>query len=179
MSDVAPPVTADRQPVTVFQGELPCPGVRSGRVAAYEYDIRETLAVRPGLSRRQRAYLLLDESVQLAQPLVFPSHQAGWWYVDLVAIDETDTTITVADRYIDVIVGPPGHPYRMLDLDEFGEALQIGAISADEGARVLAATQAFLDRHLNRRHDLEVVWPDFPPTVLASVQHTAIPPRPW
>jgi hypothetical protein len=85
MSGVAPSAPADLQPVTVLSRERTCPGVRSGRVAAYEFDIPETLAVRPGLSRRQRAFLLLDESVQLAQPQVFPPHQTGWWYVDLVA----------------------------------------------------------------------------------------------
>lgn len=43
-------VTPER--VTVLRGDVPCPGVRVGRVAAYEFDIPEGIYVRPDAGRR-------------------------------------------------------------------------------------------------------------------------------
>ncbi len=74
----ARPVTPSPERITVLRGDLPCPGVQSGRVAAYEFDIPEGMYVRPDAGRRQRAFLLLDESAQLNQPVVFKPERAGW-----------------------------------------------------------------------------------------------------
>jgi hypothetical protein len=161
--------------VTVLRGDLPCPGVRVGRVAAYEFDIPEGHYVRPGAGRRQRSFLLLDESAQLNQPVVFRPHHAGWWYVDLVDIREDGATIHVVDHYVDFVVGPAGLPYRVLDLHELGEALTTGALTTDQVAHVLAATQAFADRHLQGRDHEGPDWPDFPPAALAPVRDLDIP----
>jgi len=38
--------------MTVLRGDLPCPGVRLGRVAAYEFDILEGMYVVPGAGSR-------------------------------------------------------------------------------------------------------------------------------
>jgi hypothetical protein len=165
------------EPVTVLRGDLPCPGVRVGRVAAYEFDIPEGIYVRPGAGRRQRAFLLLDESAQLNQPVVFKPDRAGWWYIDLVQIREQGDTIHVADHYVDIIVGPPGLPYRLLDLHELGDALTTGALTTQQVAHVLAATQTFVDRHLQGRNHHGPDWPDFPPAALAPVRETEIPSR--
>lgn len=161
----------------MLRGNLPCPGIRAGRVAAYEFDIPEDMYVRPNAGRRQRVFLLLDESAQLDQPVVFKPHRAGWWYIDLVEIHEQGDTIHVADHYADLIVGPPGLPYRVLDLDELGEALTSGALTVAQVAHVLAATQAFVDRHLQGKDHTGPGWPDFPPAALAAVRDTEIPSR--
>src|SRR5688572_4327504 len=107
-------------------GVGPFPGVRLGRVAAYDFPLGEASFVRPGLLREDRAYLLLDEGIQLSCPPGFPEQQAGWWYIDLVEISEVGGNVRVADHKLDVIVGPPEHYYRVLDLDELGDALEDG-----------------------------------------------------
>lgn len=71
--------------------------------------------VRPDAGRRQRAFLLLDESAQLNQPVVFQP--------------------------------------------------------------ALAATQAFVDRHLQGKNHDGPDWPDFPPAALAPVREIEIPDR--
>jgi hypothetical protein len=160
--------------VTVLRGDLPCRGVRVGRVAAYEFDIPEGMYVRPGAGRRQRAFLLLDESAQLNQPVVFKPERAGWWYVDLVDIREEGDTVHVVDHYVDFIVGPPGLPYRILDLHELGESMTSGKLTPRQAAHVLAATQAFADRYLQGKGHDGPEWPDFPPAALAPVRDIAI-----
>lgn len=172
---ITPPV-AELERVSVHTPRLgqACPGVRAGRVAAYAFRVPERLRIRPDASRQQRAYLLLEQSIQLYQPAWFLDHP-GWWYVDLVDINEHGNTIHLTDRYVDIIVGPPTHPYRVIDLEELGDAITTGRLGPADAAHVLAATQAFLDRHLNRRHDLALEWPDFPPGALATVRDVKIP----
>lgn len=169
------PAEGNSDQITVLRGDLPCPGVRVGRVAAYEFDIPEGMYVRPGAGRRQRAFLLLDESAQLNQPVVFTPERAGWWYIDLVEIREDSDAIHVVDHYVDFIVGPPGLPYRILDLHELGEAMTSGKLTPHQVAHVLAATQAFADRHLQGTNHHGPEWPDFPPAALAPVRDIAIP----
>ncbi|ONI76268.1 hypothetical protein ALI144C_37045 [Actinosynnema sp. ALI-1.44] len=161
--------------ITVLSRDVPHPGVRAGRVAAFEYDIPEGRYVRPGAGRRQRAFLLLDESAQLCQPVMFKPERAGWWYVDLVDIREQEDTVHVVDHYVDFIVGPPGLPYRILDLHELGEALTSGELTPHQVAHVLAAIQTFADRHLQGKGHHGPQWPDFPPAALGPVRDIAIP----
>lgn len=144
-----------------MRGELPCPGGRVGRVAAYEFDIPEGRYVRPG--------------AQLHQPVVFGPERAGWWYIDLVGIRESGDTVRVADHYVDFVVGPPGLPYRVLDLHELGEALTSGRLTARQVADVLAAAQAFADKHLQGEGHHGPHWPDFPPAALSAVREVEIP----
>lgn len=171
-------MTNNPELVTVLRGDLPCPGIRVGRVAAYEFDIPDGMYVRPDAGRRQRAFLLLDESAQLDQPLVFQPDRAGWWYIDLVEIREEGDTIHVTDHYADIIVGPPGLPYRILDLDELGAALTTGALTAQQVSHVLTATQTFVDRHLQGASHDGPDWPDFPPAALAAVRDIETPASP-
>jgi len=143
----------------------PFPGIRAGRVAAYEFPMFD-IPVRPGSLPQDRSYLLLDEGIQMSCPPGFAEHHAGWWYVDLVGITEGGRDVAVMDRYLDVIVGPPGHPYRVLDMDEFGDALLSGALSPEQAVDGLRRFQRFLDRYLNRPGDAELAWPDFPPRAI-------------
>lgn len=163
------------EPVTVLRGDLPCPGVRVGRVAAYEFDIPDGMYVRPGVGRRQRAFLLLDESAQLNQPVVFKPERAGWWYVDIVEITERPGLIRVADHYVDLVIGPYGQPYRVLDLHELGDALTSGALTQRQVAAALTATQTFADRYLQGKGHYGPDWPDFPPAALTPVRDVEIP----
>jgi hypothetical protein len=162
-------MTGDFEPIEVMRGPYgPFTGVRLGRVAAYEFPLLERDQVRPGLPKQDRAYLLLDEGIQLSCPPGFPPEQAGWWYVDLVKIVEDGSNLTVIDHFVDVIVGPPGHYYRLLDLDELGDAIESGerGLTVAEAVAGLRNFQRFLDRYLNRRHDITFGWPDFPPRAI-------------
>lgn len=95
----------------------------------------------------RRYFWLLDEAVQL----VYEPY--GWhneWYVDIVDIAEEGDVVTITDRYVDVIVEGMGPTYRMLDLEEAGDALLGGRLTAAELAGALGACQRFLDRYLHR-----------------------------
>jgi hypothetical protein len=160
-------VTLEVEPIEVMRGTFgPFPGVRMGRVAAYEFPLRDVDSVRPGQLRQDRSYLLLDEGIQMSCPPGFPEQLAGWWYVDLVEITENGNKIEVMDQYLDVIVGPPEHYYRVLDMDEFGDALAEGKLSVEQAIAGLRNFQRFLDTYLNRRHDIARSWPDFPPRAI-------------
>ena len=160
-------MTAEFEPVKVMRGAFgPFPGVRMGRVAAYEFPLRDVDFVRPGEARQDRSYLLLDDGIQMSCPPGFPEQQAGWWYVDLVEIHEDGNQIAVIDHYLDVIVGPPDHYYRVLDMDEFGDAVAKLKLTFEQAVTGLRNFQRFLDTHLNRRHETARGWPDFPPRAI-------------
>jgi hypothetical protein len=117
---------------------------------------RGSLLVSDLVSRRhagpRRVFWLLGEDVQLVwEPF-------GWrkeWYIDIVAVEESRTgrdqrLYTVTDRYIDVVVQDMGPTYRMLDLDEAGEALLSGDLTPRQLATAMKAAQRFIDRYLHR-----------------------------
>jgi hypothetical protein len=161
----------DFEPIQVMRSSPkgsrgPFPGIRLGRVACYEFPMFD-MPVRAGWLPRDRSYLLLDEGIQMAcPPGGLPDEQDGWWYVDLVEITEDGAEIEVMDHYLDVIVGPPEHYYRVLDMDEFGDALAEGKLSATQAITGLRNFQRFFDRYFNRRHDITLGWPDFPPQAI-------------
>jgi hypothetical protein len=153
------------------RGTGPHPGMRIGRVAAYDFHLPpEPYFIRPGLPRLDRAYLLLDDGIQLSCPPGFSENQAGWWYIDLVEVSESGDCLTVEDHYLDIIVGPPEHYYRILDMDEFGDAINEGKLTQEQAVRGLRNFQRFLDTHLNRRHDITLAWPDFPPRAIEPLR---------
>ncbi|MEE1792314.1 hypothetical protein PUR28_16320 [Streptomyces sp. BE308] len=86
--------------------------------------------------------------------------------------------LRVDDLWIDVIVGPPDHPYRVLDLDEYATAMTDGQLGPAEATDGLIRIQRFLDRRLNRRHEGERSWPDFPPAEVKAVLPIDLP-RDW
>jgi Protein of unknown function (DUF402) len=102
------------EPVTVLRDGKPrAVRVRRADVVAYDWGWHDS-----GGPHVQRMFVLLDDGVQLNQPVLFPRPQQGWWYCDLVRFQDEGDLIRVEDLWIDVIVGPPDHPYRVLDLDE-------------------------------------------------------------
>ena len=161
--------------ITVISRIGALPGVRRGRVAAYDHYIEERHPVRPGASRTMRYFLLLDEAVQMCQPPTWLEHDAGSWYVDLVSIVEDGDSIEVIDRDIDVIVPEPGRPYRVVDLHEFGDAIESGEHSIEDGIAALRAFQSFLEAHLNRPDGSAGPWPDFPPAAIAPLVGLQMP----
>src|SRR3954454_11058938 len=98
-------------PVTVVRdGKISAAGFRDGDAVVYDWGFTQA-----GVNYVQRSFVLLDVGFQMNQPASFPPQQRGWWYCDLVrGVDEVDT-VHVYDDWIDVIVGPPDHPYRVLD----------------------------------------------------------------
>lgn len=165
---------ADFEGVTIASRIGERPGVRCGRVAAYDHYIEERHPVRPGGSRMMRYFVLLDESIQLCQPPTFLGHDAGAWYVDLISIVEDGDIIEVTDRDIDVIVPGPGRPYRVVDLHEFGDAIESGEHTVEDAIEALRAFQAFLDTHLNAPDGSPGPWPDFPPKAIEVLVGVAV-----
>jgi hypothetical protein len=148
-----------------------CPGQRRGEVVAYDVRIlpEDQVAGRPTVDR---SYLLLGEGVQLTKPAVFEGAVEGWWYVDLVEIERTDTGLVVHDLYVDFLIPPAVDRYQILDLDELAEAVQDGKLTAAQCADVLTTTQRFVDRYLRRPEEgpngPSAVFP--PPEVVALEQ---------
>jgi len=152
-------------PVTVVRdGALRAAGRRRDDVIVYDWGFEAD-----GRPYRQRSFVLLDDGFQINQPVLFPDGMQGWWYCDLVRVTDHGDTVTVDDLWIDVIVGPPDHPYRVLDLDEYATVAARGDIGPDEAADGLVRTQRFLDRRLNRRHETTRMWPDFPPAIVTEL----------
>lgn len=152
-------------PVTVIRDRrIRAAGRRRDDVIVYDwgFDLH-------GVHYEQRSYILLDDGIQINQPVIFPPERQGWWYCDLVKVTEARDQVAVEDLWIDVIVGPPDHPYRVLDLDEYAAALERGELTPAEAADGLIRTQRFLDRRLNRRDEVTRTWPDFPPQAVTSL----------
>ncbi|WP_326674198.1 MULTISPECIES: DUF402 domain-containing protein [unclassified Streptomyces] len=159
------------QPVTVLRdGRLRAAGLRWGDVVAYDWGFEQR-----GEHHVQRSFVLLDDGIQINQPVLFPPEQQGWWYCDLVAVAQEGELLRVDDLWIDVIVGPPGHPYRVLDLDDYATAVADGRLSAADATDGLIRTQRFLDRRLNRRHEVDRSWPDFPPAEVEMLLSAELP----
>ncbi len=153
----------------------PLPGIRLGGALAFEYDVHGSHADEPSeQALRQRAYVLLDEQVQITQPVTWGGARAGWWYVDLVEIHCDDDDVRIRDDYLDVVIGPPDRPYRILDLHEYADALDAGVITPHRAAEGLRAMQAFLEKHLHRRSGDAASWLDFPPACLDPLRSAVI-----
>jgi hypothetical protein len=157
--------------VTVLRdGRLRAAGLRRDGIVGYDWGFHQD-----GKDYRQRSFVLLDDGIQINQPVLFPAQQRGWWYCDLVRVTDDGDLLRVDDLWIDVIVGPPDHPYRVLDLHEYGEAITSRQLSVADAADGLARMQSFLDRRLNRRHEVRQDWPDFPPAAVEAMLTAELP----
>ena len=162
------------QPVTVHyrgkQDELVVRGGRADGVIGFRWGFDEQ-----GLQHEQLSFLLVNEGFLIAQPAGFDGGQQGWWYCDLVTVDDRGETVDIEDLYVDVLVGPPITAYRVLDLDELATAVATGVVPLDTALGGLERCQAFLDRRLNRRDDAEPTWPDFPPSEVRTELWQTLP----
>lgn len=68
-----------------------------------------------------------------------------------------------ADLYVDVLVPVDGRHQRLLDLDEFADAIEAGSLDVGAAIDGLRRWQRFLDRHLHADRDPAERWTDFPP----------------
>ncbi len=147
-----------------------CPGRRVGEVVAYDVRILPEYQV-VGRPTIDRSYLLLDQGIQLTRPVVFEGPVEGWWYVDVVDVEQTEAGLFVHDLYVDFLVPPGADRYHVLDLDELADALSGGKITAAECATVLNRTQRFIDRHLRGIEKGSIdPPPQFPPAGIALLE---------
>jgi hypothetical protein len=173
------------QPVKVMRGRHgeerlfgPLPGVQHAGVVAYEFELPSTFEPWPGRTLLERTFVLLDLGVSFANPCwarhVKPdgtvvdrgAEGSDTWYVDLVTVEQHGASYIVRDLYIDVMVPMHGRHYRMLDLDEFADAIDNGSLSMEQAADALRRWQRFLDRHLHAERAPIENWTDFPPAAI-------------
>lgn len=169
-------VHGDREPLFG-----PLPGVRDGNVVTYEFELPQRFEPWPGRTRLERTFVLLDVGVSFANPCwvrtrdpdgslieVDPDGRDSW-YVDLITVETAGDRYTFRDLYIDLIVPTDGRHYRMLDLDEYANAIEDGAVTIEEAIDGLRRCQRFLDRHLHTGRWPAGAWSDFPPAAIRSV----------
>jgi hypothetical protein len=144
-------------------GEI-VPALRDGQVVAWDY-------VAPDTGTMGRSFLLLDHGVKLTVPPIWIQRGDPLWYVDLAIVRRGDDLFRVTDLDLDVFVPTDGRPYRMLDLDEFADAIEQGEFTLAEALDGLRRWQVFLDAHLHRfgPEDIQPGWRDFPPAVIACL----------
>jgi Protein of unknown function (DUF402) len=179
------------EPVVVWQGRYgdpvplfgPLPGVRDGHAVAYEYALPGRFEPRPGRSRLQRVFVLTDVGVALAVPCwrrvmtaagdvmpgIDPDHQTPAWYVDLMHVTDRGGELVARDLYIDVMIPTDGRHQRLLDLDEFADAIEDGGLPTDVAIDGLRRWQRFLDTYVHRDRDPRAVWSDFPPKAIENL----------
>ena len=176
--------------VEVFRGKHgkpadlvgPFPGYRDGEALAYEFQLPQCFEPWPGRSRIDRTFVLPDLGISFANPCWRRWHKPDGsiadtepqgpdsWYVDLVAVHREGDVYTCLDLYIDVMITGDGRGYRILDLDEYADAMAAGHLSLQEGIDGLRRWQAFLDRHLHDPPWNPGQWRDFPPRCIGKLQ---------
>jgi len=154
----------------------PLPGVRQDDTLAYEFGIPSRLVPWPGRSRLMRVFVLLDLGVALSIPAWRSRHgpdqdksEPDTWYVDLVHVTTGPGSAVVRDLYIDVLVPVDGRHQRLLDLDEFADAIEAGQLDAITAVDGLRRWQRFLDLHLHAARDPSGQWTYFPPRQLREL----------
>jgi hypothetical protein len=148
----------------------PLPGVRLDDTLAYEFELPPSFVPWPGRTLLERVFVLLDLGVSMSLPawrstLGADRGKSGpdTRYVDLVHVMDDQNSVVVRDLYIDVLVPTDGRHQRLLDLDEFADAMESGQLDADTAVDGLRGWQRFLDRHLHAARDPRDQWTDFPP----------------
>lgn len=184
------------EPVEVIRGTHkhpslrfgPLPGYRLDNVVAYEWELPARFEPWPGRSLVERTFVLLEVGVSFANPCwvrerrldgtvveVDPRGRDSW-YVDLITVEQEGERYLFRDLYIDVIVPTDGRHARLLDLDEYADALADGTLALAEAIDGLRRWQHFLDRYLHTSRWPPDSWADFPP---AAIQPLAALPAPF
>jgi len=188
-------VDDELEPVEVMRGRHgdpvplfgPLPGFRLGDVIAYEFELPAQFEPWPGRGRIERTFVLLDVGVSFANPCwvrrqepdgsiveIDPSGRDSW-YLDLVSVELDGGRYTFRDLYIDVIVPTDGRHYRMLDMEEYGDAIADGALSLVDAVDGLRRWQRFLDRYLHTDRWPVAEWSDFPPQAIRQLAELPSP----
>ena len=178
-------LTSLNQPVEVMRGRHgqerlfgPLPGARHAGVVAYEFELPDSFKPWPGRTLVERTFVLLELGVSFANPC-WARHTkpdgtvvdrgaegSGTWYVDLVTVEQHGDRYIFRDLFIDVVVPMDGRHYRMLDLDEFADAIDNGSLNVERATDALRRWQRFLDRHLHPERAPVENWIDFPPAAI-------------
>lgn len=165
----------------------PFPGIRLQDTVAYEFELPDRFETFPGRTRLERTFVLLDVGVSFSNPpwarVLNPGGSIAdrsregedAWYVDLVTIEHDGSRFTIRDLYLDVLVPLDGRHYRMLDLDEYADAMADGSLTLEDAVDGLKRWQLFLDRYLHRERWPESDWTDFPPRAIRPLQEFQSP----
>lgn len=165
----------------------PLPGVRDGNVVAYEFELPEQLEPWPGRTRLERTFVLLDVGVSFSNPSWARTRDLDGslveadpdgrdsWYVDLVTVETNGDRYSFRDLYIDVIVPTDGRHYRMLDMEQYADAIADGTLAIEEATDGLRRWQRFFDRHLHTGRWPAATWSDFPPAAIRSLAELPSP----
>jgi hypothetical protein len=165
----------------------PLPGFKQGNVVAYEFQLPERFEPWPGRSRVERTFVLLDVGVSFANPCWMRCTNADGsvtqadargvdsWYVDLVIVEARGDRYTFRDMYIDLMVPTDGRHARMLDLDEYADALAAGTLPVHDALDGLRRWQHFLDRYIHADRWPPGAWSDFPPASIRELRDLSLP----
>jgi Protein of unknown function (DUF402) len=168
----------------------PLPGVRSGNVVAYEFALSDRFRPWPGQTLLERAFILTDVGVGLSFPpwqfvitddggltpgVDADRPEGATWYVDLLHVADNGSEVMVRDLYIDLMVPIDGRHQRMLDLDEFADAIEAGDLPIAVAVDGLRRWQRFLDTYVHRDRDPRATWTNFPPAQIAELAALAAP----
>jgi hypothetical protein len=173
------------EPVEVMRGRHgqdplfgPLPGARRGAVLAYDFELPASFDPWPGRTLIERTFVLLDLGVSFANPCWIrhmrpdgtvvnrDAEGRDTWYVDLITIEQDGNRYTCRDLYIDVMVPMDGRHYRMLDLDEFADAVEHGSLSIEQAVDALRRWQRSSTDTFTRTAHRPAGWTDFPPTAI-------------
>jgi hypothetical protein len=168
----------------------PLPGVRSGNVVAYEFALSDRFRPWPGQTLLERAFILTDVGVGLSFPRWQFQISAGGeltpgvdadlreratWHVDLLHVEDNGSDVLVRGLYIDLMVPLDGRHQRMLDLDEFADAIETGDLPINVAIDGLRRWQRFLDTYVHHDRDPRAAWTNFPPAQIAELAALAAP----
>jgi len=178
-------LNALNQPVEVMRGGHgeerlfgPLPGARCGEVVVYEFALPHSYVPWPGRTLLERTFVLLDLGVSFANPCWVrhlrpdgtvvdrEAEGSATWYVDLITVERDENRYTFRDLYIDLVVPMDGRHHRMLDLDEFADAVDAGLLTIEQATDALRRWQRFIDRYLHAERAPVGSWTDFPPAAI-------------
>ena len=95
-----------------------------------------------------RHFILLNEGMKL---MFEPWGWKNEWYIDLIKIKWNDeNTLEFIDQYIDIIVEGNGPTYRIIDFEDYANAIIENKISTEEIKAQFIQIQNFLDNYLHR-----------------------------
>ncbi len=92
-----------------------------------------------------------------------------------MTVSVTGDAIVARDLYADVMVPEDGRHQRVLDLDEFADAMADGRLDLTTAVDGLRRWQRFFDRHLHGDRDPSGRWSDFPPARLRALAAVPAP----
>jgi hypothetical protein len=99
-------------------------------------------------NKKIRHFILLNEGIKLMY------EPWGWkneWYADLIKVERhNEHMVELFDMYIDIIIEGNGPTYRIIDLEEYADAVTGGNIPLNEIKPHFIQLQLFLDNYLHR-----------------------------